>query len=56
MPEIIGGLESIQRNVVYPEISIRAGIEEIAYVTAFVDESENVVRKKSAQAVMNPLS
>ena len=44
MPEIIGGLESIQRNVVYPEIAIRAGVEGTVYVMAFVDENGNVVR------------
>jgi protein TonB len=44
MPEIIGGLESIQRNVVYPEIAIRAGVEGTVYVMAFVDENGNVVK------------
>ena len=43
MPEIIGRLESIQRNVVYPETAIRAGIEGTVYVMAFVDENGNVV-------------
>ncbi|MEN3038397.1 MAG: energy transducer TonB [Candidatus Kryptonium sp.] len=44
MPEIIGGLESIQRNVVYPEIAIEPGVEGTVYVMAFVDENGNVVR------------
>lgn len=44
MPEIIGGLESIQKNVVYPEIAIRAGVEGTVYVMAFVNENGDVVR------------
>jgi protein TonB len=43
-PEIIGGLESIQRNVVYPETAIRAGVEGTVYVMVFVDENGNVER------------
>ena len=44
MPEIIGGIESIQRNIVYPEGAIRAGIEGTVYVMAYVDENGNVVK------------
>lgn len=44
MPEIIGGLESIQKNIVYPEIAIRAGVEGTVYVMAFVNENGDVVR------------
>jgi periplasmic protein TonB len=44
MPEIIGGIASVLRNLTYPEISIRAGIEGTVYVLAYVDE-EGVVQK-----------
>ncbi len=44
MPEIIGGLESIQKNVVYPDLAIRAGVEGTVYVTAYVNERGQVTR------------
>lgn len=44
MPEIIGGIASVLRNLTYPEISIRAGIEGTVYVLAYVDE-QGVVQK-----------
>ena len=51
MPEIIGGLESIQRNVVYPEIAIRAGVEGTVYVMAYVDEHGNVVKTEVIKGI-----
>jgi TonB family protein len=50
-PEIIGGLESIQRNVVYPEIAIRAGVEGTVYVMVFVDENGNVERAEVIKGI-----
>ncbi len=44
MPQPIGGLESILRNVVYPEIARRAGIQGVVYVLAFVNEKGEVTR------------
>jgi periplasmic protein TonB len=44
MPEIIGGIESIQRRVVYPELARRAGVEGTVYVYAFVSVEGRVVR------------
>jgi len=44
MPEIIGGIESIQRRVRYPELAKRAGVEGTVYIFAFVDANGNVVR------------
>jgi periplasmic protein TonB len=43
MPELIGGLESIQRSVVYPEIAKKAGIEGRVFVQFVIDEKGNVV-------------
>lgn len=44
MPEIIGGIESIQRRVRYPELAKRAGVEGTVYIFAFVNTEGNVVR------------
>jgi len=41
-PEIIGGLEAVRRNLVYPELAIRAGIEGTVTVLAYVNR-EGVV-------------
>lgn len=51
MPDIIGGLESIQRNVVYPDLAIRAGVEGTVYVTAFVDDKGIVTKTVIAKGI-----
>lgn len=43
MPEIIGGIQSLARNLVYPELARRAGVEGTVYILAYVDE-EGMVR------------
>lgn len=42
MPEPIGGIEAIQKNIIYPEIARRAGIQGKVYVKAFITEDGNV--------------
>jgi TonB family protein len=42
VPELIGGLEQIQRNLRYPETARRAGIEGRVYVQFVVDEQGGV--------------
>jgi periplasmic protein TonB len=44
MPEIVGGIESIMRNLQYPELARRAGVEGVVFVIAYVDE-EGIVQK-----------
>ncbi len=39
LPEPIGGIEAIQRKIVYPEIAKRAGVQGRVLVKAFVDET-----------------
>ena len=51
MPDIIGGLETIQRNVIYPDLAIRAGVEGTVYVTAFVDEKGIVTKTEVAKGI-----
>jgi periplasmic protein TonB len=43
MPELIGGLESIQKMIVYPEIARLAGIEGRVMVSFVIDEKGNVL-------------
>lgn len=42
VPELIGGLESVQRMIVYPEIAKKAGIEGRVFVQFIIDEKGNV--------------
>lgn len=44
MPEPIGGIAAIQRNIKYPEIARRAGIEGKVYILAYIDENGNVTK------------
>jgi protein TonB len=43
-PEPIGGIEAIQKKIVYPEIAKRAGVQGRVFIKAFVDEN-GVVRR-----------
>lgn len=42
-PELIGGLESVQKMIVYPEIAKKAGIEGRVFVQFVIDEKGNVL-------------
>lgn len=56
LPEPIGGMEAIMKNVKYPEIAKRAGIQGRVFIKAFLDEEGNVVRTeviKSADKVLD---
>ncbi len=44
MPEIIGGIASIQERLRYPELAKRAGIEGTVYIYAFIDAGGNVAK------------
>jgi TonB family protein len=44
MPEPIGGVAAIQKNIKYPEIAKRAGIEGKVYILAYIDENGNVTK------------
>jgi TonB family protein len=51
MPELIGGLYSIQSKIIYPEIAKRAGIEGKVFVQAFIDENGNVVNARIIKGI-----
>lgn len=42
MPELIGGLQSLQKEIKYPELAIRANIEGRVYVRFIVNEKGEV--------------
>lgn len=44
MPEPVGGLGTIQRAVVYPEIARRAGVQGRVFVLAYVNEKGEVTK------------
>lgn len=51
MPEPIGGMFSIQKNIRYPELAKRAGIEGKVYVLAFIDEHGDVVNAQIIKGI-----
>jgi len=42
MPQPIGGIQGIQKRIIYPEIAKRAGVQGRVYIKAFVDETGTV--------------
>lgn len=51
MPELIGGIESIQKLVKYPEIAQRAGITGRVFVQFVVDEKGNVTNPQVIRGI-----
>ncbi len=51
MPEIIGGIQSLARNLVYPELARRAGVEGTVFILAYVDEKGTVQRTEIARGI-----
>lgn len=56
MPEPIGGIEAIQKNIKYPEIARRAGIEGTVFVLAYLDERGNVVKTEITKGLPGGLN
>ncbi len=42
MPELIGGMATIYKQIEYPDIARRAGVEGKVYVLAFINEEGSV--------------
>ena len=51
MPQLIGGLESLARQIQYPEMARRAGIEGRVFVQFIVDESGEVVHPRVIRGI-----
>ncbi|MBN1155618.1 energy transducer TonB, partial [candidate division KSB1 bacterium] len=52
-PQPIGGFAAIQRNLKYPEIARKAGVEGRVMVHVQIDEKGNVVNTKILQSLGN---
>ncbi len=51
MPEPIGGIEAIQKKIIYPEIAKRAGVEGKVYILAYVDETGTVTKTEILKGI-----
>lgn len=51
MPEMIGGIASLQKHIVYPEIAKIAGIEGRVIVKFIIDENGNVVNPQVIRGI-----
>jgi len=52
-PQPIGGFPAIQKNLVYPEIARKAGVEGRVYVNVLIDEQGNVIDTKILKSLGN---
>jgi TonB family protein len=50
-PEPVEGYAVIQKNVVYPELAVKAGVEGVVIVQADIDENGNVTGTKIQQSL-----
>ena len=51
MPEPIGGIGAIQKQIIYPEFAIRAGIQGKVFVKAYVDENGKIFKVELAKGI-----
>jgi protein TonB len=51
MPAPIGGIQAIQRRIIYPEIAKRAGVQGRVYIKAFVDETGTVKKAEVIKGI-----
>ena len=51
MPQIIGGIEAIQKNLHYPEIAKRAGIEGRVFISIKINEKGDVADIKVLKGI-----
>ena len=51
MPELIGGIASVMKEIEYPEMALRAGIEGRVVVQFVIDEKGNVVNPEVIRGI-----
>lgn len=56
MPQPIGGIQAIEKRIVYPEIAKRAGIEGTVYVLAYLNKKGDVVKVEVAKGMPGGLN
>ncbi len=52
--EIVGGIEQIYKNIKYPDLALKAGVEGKAVAQVFVDKSGNIVKVNFLKSI-NPI-
>lgn len=55
MPEIIGGIEAIQRNISYPETAKDDGMSGTVFILAYVDTEGDIAHIEVANGVRDDL-
>lgn len=51
MPQLIGGIESLMKNLVYPSLAVRAGIQGKVFIMAYVNEQGTVVKAEVQKGI-----
>ncbi len=51
MPQLIGGMTALMKNLEYPELAIRAGIRGRVYVLAYVNEHGDVAKAEVLKGI-----
>ncbi|HEY4611519.1 MAG TPA: energy transducer TonB [Bacteroidota bacterium] len=51
MPTLVGGITGLMKNVVYPELAVRAGVQGRVTVLAFVNEEGDVVKAQVLKGI-----
>ncbi|HXG37793.1 MAG TPA: energy transducer TonB [Bacteroidota bacterium] len=51
MPQLVGGMTALMKNLEYPELAVRAGIQGRVYILAFVNEQGDVVRAEVLKGI-----
>ncbi len=56
MPNIVGGIQAIANNIVYPKSAKEKGIEGRVFVQTYIDENGNVVKTEILKGVDDELN
>jgi periplasmic protein TonB len=51
MPEVVGGMQEIYKNIKYPEAAVQAGAQGKVYCLIFIDENGNVNEVKAIKGI-----
>lgn len=51
LPEPIGGISTIQKNIIYPELAKKAGLEGLVIIRAAIDAKGNVIKTQIIKGI-----